>query len=60
VGSVNDTTVSLANALSAMPPDHARTMMLVPDVMANQPEWAQEIYSAVGIQGDNTRVRRFV
>jgi hypothetical protein len=60
VGSVNETTVSLATPLSAMPPTMARTMMLVPDVMANQPEWAQEIYSAVGVQGDNTRVRRFV
>lgn len=60
VGSVNETTVSLATPLSAMPPTMARTMMLVPDVMANQPAWAQEIYSAVGIQGDDTRVKRFV
>lgn len=59
VGSVGGGTVTFSAPLSAMPPDQARTMMLVPDVMANQPAWAQEIYSAVGIQGDNTRTRRF-
>jgi hypothetical protein len=60
VSSVNSTTVTLATALSAMPPDNARTMILTLAPMADQPAWAQEIYSAVGIQGDNTRCRRFL
>jgi hypothetical protein len=59
-GSISGNTVTLATPLSAMPPENARTMMLVPDVMENQPAWFQEIYSAVGEQGDNTRTRRFL
>ena len=60
VSHISGNTVVLATPLTGMPPDGARTMMLVPDVMASQPEWFQEVYSAVGIQGDNTRTRRFI
>lgn len=60
VDRISGNTVLLATSLTAMPPSYARTMMLVPDVMSNQPAWAQEIYSAVGVQGDNSGTRRFV
>ncbi len=60
VSSVNATTISLATALTAMPPDNARTMIFVLDRVSSQPAWAQELYSAVGQQGDNSNTRRFV
>jgi len=59
VDRISGNTIILATPLTGMPPDGARTMMLVPDVMASQPEWFQEVYSAVGIAGDNARTRRF-
>lgn len=60
VGSVNATTVSLATALTALPPDYARTMIFTPAAYSLQPAWAQEIYAGVGILGDNADTRRFV
>lgn len=60
VSSVNASTISLATALTAMPPDNARTMIFVLDRVSSQPAWAQEIYSGVGQQGDNSNTRRFV
>ncbi len=60
VSTVTPTTINLATALTALPPNFARTMVATLGPMDAQPEWAQEIYSAVGIQGDNTRTRQFV
>ncbi len=59
-GSTDGTTVTLATALSGLPPDPARTMVLTLGPISSQPAWAADMYSAVGIQGDNTDVRRFV
>lgn len=60
VASVTATTVNLATALTASPQTLAHTMLLTLHTMANQPAWAQAMYSAVAVQGDNTRARRFV
>ena len=60
VSSVNATTVTLGTALTSLPPDNCRTMLLTLAPIDDQPAWAQEIYSAIGVQGDNTNCRRFV
>lgn len=60
VSAVTDTTIELATPLSAMPPLMARTMIATLAPHDQQPAWAQEIYSAIGVQGDNTDTRRFV
>ena len=60
IDSVTETTINLATPLSAMPPDHARTMIFMFYRYDVQPEWLQEIYSAIGYQGNNDGVRRFV
>lgn len=58
VASVSPVAVTLATAMP-LPPNHARTMVATLAPMALQPDWALDIYSAVGEQGDNTRTRRF-
>ncbi len=59
VASVSSSTVTLRSSLSASPPDLARTMLLTLSTWSDQPEWAQELYAGLTIQGDNTGGRRF-
>ena len=59
VGSITSTTVTFSSPLTALPPDYAHTMLLIPSAITAQPAWAAEIYAGLGILGDNANTRRF-